>query len=216
MKKLKSILASAMLVATIAAPANAAGLLTFIIDGDTFSQPFRITNNSTAGEKVVGFGFNLNPVPYVFDTVSGGVPNTSAGVPFGAVGGSGVLTGLVGSPVVPDGAKFFQIAFNDFDVGETFQFDIDVDPSGVGSATVFGNQLIGASIFADFSNGLRGSGFLEAVPGNSDAAQFVIRTVTVTPPAVPEPATWAMMLFGFGVIGRALRARGRRAVASMA
>ena len=27
-------------------------------------------------------------------------------------------------------------------------------------------------------------------------------------PAVPEPATWAMLIFGFGVIGAALRRRG--------
>ena len=30
--------------------------------------------------------------------------------------------------------------------------------------------------------------------------------------AVPEPATWALMLFGFGLTGYALRARGRTSV----
>jgi PEP-CTERM motif len=30
--------------------------------------------------------------------------------------------------------------------------------------------------------------------------------------AVPEPATWAMMLFGFGLVGSAMR-RSRRSVA---
>jgi PEP-CTERM motif len=33
---------------------------------------------------------------------------------------------------------------------------------------------------------------------------------TVGPGAVPEPATWAMMIGGFGMIGGALRYRRRR------
>lgn len=40
---------------------------------------------------------------------------------------------------------------------------------------------------------------------------ILILTITDTPPsvgAVPEPATWAMMLLGFGLIGATLR-RGR-------
>jgi len=36
----------------------------------------------------------------------------------------------------------------------------------------------------------------------------------VTGSAVPEPATWAMMIVGFGVVGSTLRAaRGRRLAA---
>ena len=37
-------------------------------------------------------------------------------------------------------------------------------------------------------------------------------TVTVVPNAVPEPATWALMLLGFGVAGGALRFRPRMVV----
>lgn len=196
-------------------PAQAAGVLTFLIDGDTFTQPFSITNNSTMGETVVGFGFDLTGTGYIFDTVDLGPPgNNTAGVPFTPVGGTGVSTGLIGAPVVADGATFFQIGFGAFGVGETFQFDIDVDPAGVGSPTVLGNQLIGATIFADFSNGLRGTGQLVAVPGNPDASQFVITTFTPIPPAVPEPATWAMLILGFGAVGGAMRRRATMAKAS--
>jgi hypothetical protein len=36
--------------------------------------------------------------------------------------------------------------------------------------------------------------------------------IAVTPPPLPEPASWAMMLGGFGAIGGAMRSRRRRAV----
>lgn len=43
----------------------------------------------------------------------------------------------------------------------------------------------------------------------------VASDVKITPPSVPEPATWALMLGGFGVIGSALRTR-RKARATFA
>lgn len=42
---------------------------------------------------------------------------------------------------------------------------------------------------------------------NLDNARFALATAPV-----PEPATWAMMIFGFGMIGGALRSRQRRTV----
>ena len=56
------------------------------------------------------------------------------------------------------------------------------------------------------ARGLRGLGVFEAVVGNADAAQFVIKTLTPSP-GVPEPAAWAMMLGGFGIVGAAMRRR---------
>jgi hypothetical protein len=43
---------------------------------------------------------------------------------------------------------------------------------------------------------------------------FKLYSINVTTRAVPEPATWAMMLIGFGAAGAAMRARRRVAVAS--
>jgi len=37
----------------------------------------------------------------------------------------------------------------------------------------------------------------------------VARALPVAPPAVPEPATWAMMIAGFGLVGAAMRSRRR-------
>ncbi|MEH3123312.1 MAG: PEPxxWA-CTERM sorting domain-containing protein [Sphingomonas phyllosphaerae] len=207
----KILWAAAALSSLVAAtPAFAVGGLSFIIDGDTFSQPYSITNTSTAGEKVVSFGFDLSSTNFVFDTKTGGVPNSSVGVPFTPRNNTDTLTGLVKPVTVADGATFFQIDFTNFTVGKTFSWDIDVDSSkSNGNVTVYGNELIGAKAFVDFSNDLRANGVLQAVSGKPRASAFSVVTVTPTP-AVPEPATWAMMILGFGVVGYALR---RRAVA---
>jgi hypothetical protein len=49
------------------------------------------------------------------------------------------------------------------------------------------------------------------IPGGSKAITFSF--TTVTPPSVPEPATWGLMIGGFGLAGAALR-RHRRGLAA--
>ena len=109
---------------------------------------------------------------------------------------------------VVDGATFFSMNFTNFTVGKSFSWLLDVDPADpmAASPSIFGNNLIGAAVYVDFSNGLRGTGFLQAVAGNEDASQLVITTFTDTP-TVPEPTTWAMMILGFGLAGTSLRIR---------
>lgn len=202
LKRTSLALSGALATMALATPAYADGGLTFLIDGDTFSLPFTITNTSTAGESVVGFGISLI-APFGFDTVNGGfgIDNSTA---FAPQGGSDVATGYTGPASFADGVTSIDFTFTDFAVGESFVWLIDVDNPQF--ATVFGNELIGSTGYADFSNGLRGLGVFEAVVGNDDAAQFVIRTFTPSP-GVPEPAAWAMMLGGFGLIGAAMRRR---------
>ena len=86
--------------------------------------------------------------------------------------------------------------------------------------TLFGTTIIGAhfgniaggagnvSVFWLFDFGTAGANFvtLDDPQGFSNAVLYT----TGTPPAVPEPATWAMMLFGFGTAGFALRRSRRR------
>ena len=195
-------LAFACAASALALPsvAHADGGLTFIIDGDTFNNPYTITNSSTAGETVLGFGISLID-PFLFDTETGG-PGMAAGTPFTPQGGSDVLTGYTGPAVFADGSTSIDFTFNDFSVGESFSWLIDVDSDT--AVTVFGNELIGSTGYADFSNGLRGLGIFEAVAGNDQASQFTIQTFLPTP-SVPEPAIWAFMILGFGAIGTAMR-----------
>ena len=86
--------------------------------------------------------------------------------------------------------------------------------------TLFGLTIIGAhfgnvagpagnvSVFLLFDFGTEGADFvtLDNVQGFSNA---VLYTTGGTPP-VPEPATWAMMLLGFGAAGTAMRRSRRR------
>lgn len=86
--------------------------------------------------------------------------------------------------------------------------------------TMFGQTIIGAhfgnvagpagnvSVFWLFDFGTEGADFvvLDDPSGWSNAALYT----TNGPPVIPEPATWAMMLLGFGAAGAALRRSRRR------
>ncbi len=50
-----------------------------------------------------------------------------------------------------------------------------------------------------------GGYFGNQTPPASESMSF--QTLAVAPPPIPEPATWALMIFGFGVIGMAMRRR---------
>lgn len=198
--KLLGLLAATAALLSVPAIGQAKTGVTFLIVGDTLTSPFTFTNTSDAGEKIVGFGFDLSTLTeanFLFDTEGGG------STPFTPVGGSAQTTGLVALPSIPDNAKAFAIAFSDFDPGEFFSYRIDVDINAGGS--ISGQRLIGAKVFFDFSDGTRSEGFLRAVPGQANASTFVTERIVNT--AVPEPATWALMIAGFGGAGAALRRR---------
>jgi hypothetical protein len=92
--------------------------------------------------------------------------------------------------------------------------------------TLFGQTIIGAHFgnidgpagnvtgfwLFDFGTTGASSVVLNNPNGFSNAAIFT----TGTAPAVPEPATWAMMLFGFGIAGYAMRRRRTTALAQIA
>ncbi|MEM1077304.1 MAG: hypothetical protein AAGI09_02150 [Pseudomonadota bacterium] len=205
--KLKPIALAAFLSAPL--PALAVPSLSFLIDGDTFSQPFAFTNTSDAGEMITAFNIDLAGTGLVFDPVNQGAPgNGSDGTAFAATAGTDVTTGLTGNTVV-DGGTTLDILFNDFDPTETFSFLLDVDPADPNAVpTVFGNQMIGATAAINFSDGQQLIGVFAAVVGNDDAAAFTATGIQPIPP-VPLPAPALLTLSALGTLG-ALQMRRRR------
>lgn len=114
------------------------------------------------------------------------------------------------------GLMFFPVAgaAGSFSPGENIVATISRDAAGIVSATLNGVQ---AWTFADTAGrAIFDSGFIklfmddtsytgEASAGFVDYVQ-VYDTATITAP-VPEPATWAMMIAGFGLVGGAMRYR---------
>lgn len=158
-------------------------------------------------------------------TVSGNVNGDGSDVTFSSstalsLTGSGEATVLPVTGSITDLTVLFEKAWNNI----TFSFAAGAN----GTFTLFVN---GAALFNDGNcsictigkNGqnkftLSGTGITSLAytfdPGVDTAKQFRVEGVSDAP-AVPEPATWAMMLIGFGGVGFQMR-RHRRKVALFA
>lgn len=195
-----------------ASAAIATPSLSFIVDGDTFTSAFSFSNASDDNETLLAFGIDLtgSASGACFDLDQGDfVCARGGGTDFTPQGGTDITTGLLTSNVV-NGGTTLDLTFDDFDAGETFSFVVDVDDAA--GATVTGDELIGATAFADFSNGLRLIGEFEAVAGNSDASAFNVSAIVVTPPSVvPLPAGLPLLAVGLGAFGLLRRRKAQSA-----
>lgn len=130
-----------------------------------------------------------------------------------AISGSGMMTGpslndtltLVPNPT-PGSVSLSSDGQWNFDNA------IPVDNNGLlfsGVTNLFYN------LFANGGGGSLGISFADGTIYNQDNSIIGTLTVTaVTPPGVPEPGTWAVMLLGFGGMGAVLRSRRRQLAAA--
>ena len=136
-----------------------------------------------------------------------------------ATSGSGTVNGLgfTGVPVVlitpstpGNEGSGGSVGFRGNDGTDYFGLDAayPIDTNGllfdVGTTTASFGQF---PLLALFSNG--DGTFGSAFTGNVLGTEFYNEsgTLTITPTGVPEPATWAVVLAGFGGIGAAMRKR---------
>jgi hypothetical protein len=163
--------------------------LTSIV-GSTFNFDYLIKNTSslpTTSSRVSVFGFNLSADPLSksasapFGTVgSGNMPNVgSLDVCFRAGGGGPNCAGGGGGGV-----------------------ELGDDASGTFSLTFAG----GTSSFSIDDFAVRYQSLLP-VPAGQDGDEGSASGWGTVTTAVPEPATWGMMILGFGIVGGAMRRR---------
>lgn len=90
-----------------------------------------------------------------------------------------------------------------------------LSPLAPGQFSVSQTHIVtgGTGFFADATGSFDSSGTLSFLTGRPVVSQTFSGVLNVA--AVPEPATWAMMIFGFGVVGGAIRSRRRRLQAAI-
>lgn len=105
------------------------------------------------------------------------------------VGGAGSSFGLQG--VYGTGSSPFDVT------------PINVAPTGTSS----GNFTVNLAANTIYTFGFRNNGNVSGGPSTRDTNGDFRMDWRITGGAVPEPATWAMLILGFGLIGSALRQR---------
>ncbi|WP_380879079.1 hypothetical protein ACFB49_20220 [Sphingomonas sp. DBB INV C78] len=78
---------------------------------------------------------------------------------------------------------------------------------GPGSGTGFGGGATGTGSGSTYTVNFNTGGFSEFWFATNNASNDGFRLNSVTVAAVPEPAAWAMMITGFGLVGGAMRQR---------
>lgn len=197
---MKKLLFGAMLAAVVPSAANAA----VIISENFESGPGAFT---LSGNAVLANGATYNPCC--------GTPNDTSNT-FVAFGGGDLPSGLAS-------ASFDTI------LGSTYTVNFDYAALGGGSEpltfTVAGESFTfnpvanNAIVFTPGSftfTGTGGAASLVVTSGGLNSVDAIVDNISVTG-AVPEPATWALFILGFGVIGGALRrSKPTRAVIKLA
>lgn len=142
----------------------------FVLDGDTFTAQFKITNSSSASEQITSLSFVL-PSGFVFDTASSDSSNLSRD--FASVIRPYLLNPAT-STLPSDNGTSLLLGFSAFDgrpdnedtCGGDCQYSWTVDVDSVGGVStnndlsVLSNQLFGAQISVTFSEGTVLSGQL--------------------------------------------------------
>lgn len=155
-----------------------------------------------SGDRLVIYDFN----GYIDGSITSPSANVVASIEFSSP------TGIV-TPGFDDDARVANLVFTY--VGPDFRNEggpfTPIDFNGITARSTFGGRMRDAFYTQTTKNNPDGQ------PGGSNTSVYTLGSVDVPiagngPDAIPEPATWAMLLGGFGMLGAAARRRNRTVV----
>ncbi len=189
------------LALAVAAPASAANL--------AFSGTFSNTNPPAAmGGRCPVLTVNIANTPPFANAGTSNFGAFTANQSHCLDGGPPIATGAADQPYY-DGLFSYVFAG-----GDTLTGTYGGVLSNAGTMGVIDNVqhfLItgGTGQFAGAEGGFLGTGQLRFVPGSPPLATLTISDGIIRTGAVPEPASWALLIAGFGAIGASLRRQRR-------
>ncbi|KYC35510.1 hypothetical protein WA1_06700 [Scytonema hofmannii PCC 7110] len=150
------------------------------------ASSFKITNNSTTGQKInrVLIDLSSSILPdLIFDPYGTAGDSTAKGFTVDNEGSTGYVSYNY-LKAHDSGFDALEIIFNGFDPGKTFTFSIDVDPTSIKglpapgpneSGSVSGLELVGTTVTVDFSDNTSYTGQTYRIPNSSDGSQVIIQ-----------------------------------------
>jgi len=169
----------------------------YVTDSFTLTQTTTITGFTfggwtSAGGQITALDYGFGSSAY--GVVTGNTAVTAGGVvatPFGGAYDVRNYTGSVAPITLGAGTYYFTLTNATTTDNNYAYWDINNGPS-----TMEANGIPGDNVYG---------------PTSSDAFTLLGSTAVVQP-SVPEPASWALMVAGFGMVGGAMRARKRVSV----
>lgn len=145
-----------------------------------------------------------------FTGVASGIGNASTFAAFfGPIGSVGTITQVINTVAGTDYSLSFDLR-NLGGIPNSFRALVDgVQVYAQSDSTTFPSSYLTLSGFSFTANSASTSLVFEV---RQDPSFYYLDNVSVQglAGAVPEPATWALMILGFGAIGMSMRARSRR------
>ncbi len=214
---LRTLFASAALAATVAIAAPAAALTLTVYPGD---QPLPAGQTMIADfdtPVAAGFTFTQNHDAYVRSGALGLDSGVSAPPPGDVTNYETVLGGGLATLTSTNYLQAFSFYLGSPDTFNTIKFyGADGYQASLSGADIFGavtsatgDQSFGRRVSYDF-----GANRVNKIEFISTGNSFEFDSLAGIQASVPEPATWGMMIMGFGGIGAMIRRR--RTVATFA
>jgi hypothetical protein len=206
------------------ASANAATTISGLLAADNTFAAYLGTNAGSLGTQVASGSSFTSPTSLSAATLTAGVTNylnivVNNTYTFGGAGPGGLsfVLNLAGTGFqFANGTTTFSSAASNLSYQKASGAPVPgIWTAATGSAQLVTNyaygNVVGTSDWIDAtSNGLNTTTCMTF--GCTVDFTVAIMTATAAPAAVPEPATWALMLTGFGMVGYAMRQRARTTV----